>query len=111
MYGEGSHEEKLSLRLDMLEVCDDDDDDRCVDVNGEIYVAAIGAELNDSESRHEDVVDELESRESDRDMAVLTSAGVIFEVGDVKNIMFFVFLAFRRVDVVLSRCVVDSGWM
>lgn len=50
-------------------------------------MTAIGAELNDVESRYDEVDEELESRESDRVMAVLTCAGVMLDIGDEKNIV------------------------
>lgn len=50
-------------------------------------MTAIGAELKDVESRYDEVDEELESRESDRVMAVLTCAGVMLDIGDEKNIV------------------------
>lgn len=50
-------------------------------VDGEVlYDTCIGAVVNE-------YVDVVESRESERVMAVDTSGGVMFDVGDVKNIV------------------------
>lgn len=50
-------------------------------------MTAIGAALKMVESRQDEVDEELESRESDRVIAVLTCAGVMLDIGDEKNIV------------------------
>lgn len=53
-------------------------------VDGDVlYVTCIGADVNEED-------DVRESRESERDMATDTSAGVIFDTGDAKYIASFV---------------------
>lgn len=75
LYGDGSHpDERLSRCTRVDEVCVELLD-RYVD-GDVLYVTCIGVDVNeDSEV--------WESRESERDIATDTRAGVIFDVGDM----------------------------
>lgn len=79
LYGDGSQllEDVLSLCM-RVEVVFAELLDRYVE-GDVLYEMCIGAEENEE-------VDAFDSRESERDMATDTSAGVMFDVGDEKYI-------------------------
>lgn len=73
LYGEGNQPERLSRCTRVDDVCIELED---LNVDGDVlYLTCIGEDVNED-------IEASESRESERDIATDTNAGVIFETGD-----------------------------